>query len=217
MDGLFMNGMHIEVRFPLNANGRFSGFRGGGRGWHHGHRGGGMGGGGLLRAGRMLTSADLQLLLLALLEERPRHGYDLIKSIQELAGGAYVPSPGMVYPALNYLEELGQISSQPDGVKKQYRLTASGLATLDESRARVSLLFDDLKRAGLRLGKAREAYERSEGDSAAMGQSPSVTLEAARRDLKAALFDSLDESPEEQQRIAEILQRTIAEIRKNQR
>ena len=209
-----MNGRYREESFSLYANGRFSGFRGGGRGWPHGRHGGGMGGGGLLRAGRMLTSADLQLILLALLEDRPRHGYDLIKSIQELAGGAYVPSPGMVYPALSYLEELGQIESQPDGVKKQYRLTASGLAALNESRARVSTLLDVLKRVGQRLGKAREAFERSEGDSAATGQSPSVTLEAARRDLKAALFDCLDESLEEQQRVAEILQRTIAEIRK---
>src|SRR5258708_25637171 len=150
-----MNGRYLEERFSLYANGRFSGFRGGGggRGWPHGRHGGGMGGGGLLRAGRMLTSADLQLVLLALLEDRPRHGYDLIKSIQELAGGAYAPSPGMVYPALSYLEDLGQIEAQTDGAKKQYRLTAPGLAALDESRARVSTLLEVLKRVGRRLGK----------------------------------------------------------------
>jgi DNA-binding PadR family transcriptional regulator len=212
-----MHGGYLEERVSLHASGRFSGFRGGGRGMHHGGRhGGGMGGGGMLRAGRMLTSTDLQLVLLALLEQRPRHGYDLIKSIQELAGGAYVPSPGMVYPALNYLEEIGQIAPQSDGAKKRYHLTAPGLAALNESRARVATLLDDLKRVGRRLGNAREAFERSEGDIAATGQSPFVALEAARRDLKAALFDCLDESLEEQQRVAEILQRTIAEIRKRQ-
>jgi DNA-binding PadR family transcriptional regulator len=172
------------------------------------------GGGGMLRAGRMLTSADLQLVLLALLEQRPRHGYDLIKAIQELAGGAYVPSPGMVYPALNYLEEIGQVAPQPDGAKKQYHLTTPGLAALNESRARVATLLDVLKRVGRRLGNAQEAFERPEGAFAATRESPSLALEAARRDLKAALFDCLDESLEEQQRVAEILQRTIAEIRK---
>jgi DNA-binding PadR family transcriptional regulator len=172
-----------------------------------------MGGGGMLRAGRMISSSDLQLLLLALLEVRPRHGYDLIKSIQELAAGAYVPSPGMVYPALNFLEELGQISAQQDGAKKQYSLTDSGLAALNESRARVSALMDLLRRVGLRFGRAQEAFESSEPVSAASA-SPSAPLEAARRDLKAVLFDCLDEPPEEQQRVAEILQRTILEIRK---
>jgi DNA-binding PadR family transcriptional regulator len=75
----------------------------------------------------MLSAADLQLILLALLEERPRHGYDFIKAIEELTGGAYTPSPGMIYPALSYLDEIGQVTAQPDGAKKQYRLTEAGL------------------------------------------------------------------------------------------
>lgn len=204
-----MTGYLFEERFSIFVTGRFSGYRGGGHGWR-GHPGGGMGGGGIggggfLRAGRMLKSADLQLLLLALLETRPRHGYDLIKSIQEMAGGAYVPSPGMVYPALNFLEELDQISAQQDGAKKQYSLTNSGQAALNENRARVLTLIDSLERAGQRL---------TEPAAAAAGLSPAPTLEAVRRDLKAVLFDCLDESPAEQQRVAGILERTIAEIRK---
>ena len=169
-----------------------------------------MGGRGL-RAGRMLSALDLQLIILTLVEERPRHGYDLIKAIQELAGGAYMPSPGMVYPALNFLEESGQVELQRDGVKKCYRLTEAGLVALNESRARISTQLDALKRVGQRLGRAQAAYE---ADSPAAEPSAPAALETARRDLKAALFDSLDASAEEQQRIAEILQRTIAEIRK---
>ena len=190
----------------LYANGRFSGFRGG-RGGFRSHRHGGGGGGGLLRAGRLLTAADLQLLLLALLETRPRHGYDLIKSIQELASGAYVPSPGMVYPALNYLEELGQVAVQAEGAKKQYTLTANGLAELDGNRQKVAELLDVLKRVGRRLGRAQAEYERAE-------EGAPGSLDAVRREFKAALFDTLDEPPEEQQRVAEILQRALAEIRK---
>ena len=57
-------------------------------------------GGRAFRAGRRLASGDLQLLLLALLAEKPSHGYELIKAIEQRSGGFYVPSPGMVYPAL---------------------------------------------------------------------------------------------------------------------
>src|SRR5438552_2370681 len=66
----------------------------------------GMGGRGFV-AGRKLAAGDLQLLILALLERNPRHGYEIIKALGEYSGGFYAPSPGMVYPALTYLEELG--------------------------------------------------------------------------------------------------------------
>src|SRR5688572_29640957 len=62
--------------------------------------------GGDFRTGRKLASADLQLLILALLAEKPRHGYELIKAFEERSSGFYTPSPGMIYPALTYLEEL---------------------------------------------------------------------------------------------------------------
>ena len=93
-------------------------------------------------------------------------------------------------------------------------LTAAGLAVLNENRPRVTILLDVLKRVGRRLGKAQEAFEGPESDSTTAAQPPAVALDTVRRDLKAALFDCLDESPEEQQRVAAILQRTIAEIRK---
>ncbi len=79
--------------------------------WRHGRdfmRGfkGGMFGGGF-RTGRKFDAADLQLIILALLSEQPRHGYELIKTLEERSGGFYVPSPGVIYPALTYLEETG--------------------------------------------------------------------------------------------------------------
>src|SRR5215469_10345922 len=74
----------------------------------------GMGGGGF-RTGRKLGAADLQLVILALLKERPRHGYEIIKALEERSAGFYVPSPGMVYPALTYLEEVGQAIVESDG------------------------------------------------------------------------------------------------------
>src|ERR1700735_4750951 len=64
-------------------------------------------GGRAMRAGRMLASGDLQLIILALLSDKPRHGYEIIKAIEEHCSGIYTPSPGVVYPALTYLEETG--------------------------------------------------------------------------------------------------------------
>src|ERR1700723_824874 len=83
-------------------------------------RGGGPGGRGF-GMGRKLPSADLQLLILQLLAEKPRHGYEIIKALEERSKGFYVPSPGMVYPALTYLEEIGHATVEADGARKLHR------------------------------------------------------------------------------------------------
>ena len=81
----------------------------------------------------MLASGDLQLIILALLSEKPRHGYEIIKQVEEHSSGAYTPSPGMVYPALTYLEEMGYAASGVrEGTKKLYRITETGTAYLNE-------------------------------------------------------------------------------------
>src|SRR5581483_12085504 len=107
------------------------------RGHRHGRHGygpfaagcaGGTGmGGGAFRSGRKLGAADLQLVILALLKEKARHGYEIIKALEERSGGFYVPSPGMVYPALTFLEETGAaIVFESEGSKKLYRITPEG-------------------------------------------------------------------------------------------
>src|SRR5215470_2046163 len=81
-----------------------------GRGPHHGQRPGGWSeerhGG---RRRRVFDSGELRLVLLKLIADEARHGYELIRAIEELSGGLYVPSPGMVYPTLTMLHEMGQI------------------------------------------------------------------------------------------------------------
>src|ERR1700742_488389 len=94
-----------------------------GEGFGPGGRGGGRGGFG---PGRKLGSGDLQLLLLALRAEKPSHGYELIKALEERSSGYYSPSPGMVYPALTYLEELGHASVTAEGTRKLYSATEAG-------------------------------------------------------------------------------------------
>ena len=84
--------------------------------------------GGNFRIGRMLASGDLRLVALYLIEQQPRHGYDLIKAIEEHSHGFYSPSPGIVYPALTYLEEAGYVTSAAEGNKKLYTITEEGRA-----------------------------------------------------------------------------------------
>ena len=103
--------------------GHFGGF---GAGFGHGT---GLGGRGFF-GGRKLGSGELQLVILALLEERPRHGYEIIKALEDTSKGFYAPSPGMVYPALTYLEEVGYATVEAEGSKKLYRITDAGLTAM---------------------------------------------------------------------------------------
>ena len=79
--------------------------------------------------GRKMGSVDLRLVLLTLLAERPSHGYELIKSLEERSGGFYSPSPGMVYPALTWLEEVGYAGVTTEGAKKRYAITEGAAST----------------------------------------------------------------------------------------
>jgi DNA-binding PadR family transcriptional regulator len=155
--------------------------------------------------GRKLASADLQLLILGLLEEKPSHGYEIIKALDERSKGFYVPSPGMVYPALTYLEEIGHATVEPVGTRKLYQITDAGKEHLERNRSVVDALFAQFGRIGERMDRVRRALNADEAGEES-------DLLRARRDLKAAIADKLDSSREEQQRIAEILNRATAEI-----
>jgi DNA-binding PadR family transcriptional regulator len=196
-------------------------------GRHHGGRGFGsfgkgfMDGGGGGRAfgmGRKLASVDLQLLILGLLAEKPRHGYEIIKDLDERSKGFYIPSPGMVYPALTYLEEIGHATVEAVGARKLYHITDAGKKHLDGNRGTAEALFAQFGRVGERMDRVRRAMraeETGEGDSEERREHErrgSKELQRARRDLKAALLDKWDSSREEQQRIADILKRAAADI-----
>lgn len=103
-----------------------------------GHGGPGGRGGRGERAERVFGRGDLPLIVLALIEISPRHGYEIIKAIEERCGGAYAPSPGAVYPTLTLLEEQDHVtSSESASGKKLYTITDLGRAYLDENRAQV--------------------------------------------------------------------------------
>ena len=178
------------------------------------------------RRGRKLGSADLQLLLLALLAERPSHGYELIKALDERSKGYYAPSPGMVYPALTYLEEIGHASVEAQGSRKLYQVTDAGKTQLEAQRPHVDALLRQLAYLGERMDAWRSAVDaRGDGDAdAAFERGPGgrgsarrafghPELRAARRSLIGALIDKAESGADEQRRIAAILERAAAEIR----
>jgi DNA-binding PadR family transcriptional regulator len=95
-------------------------------------RGRGMGGG----RRRVLDAAELRLLLLRLIAEQPRHGYDLIRDIEARTNGAYAPSPGVIYPTLTLLQDMALIEEEAvEGSRKSYRITPAGVAEVDANAA----------------------------------------------------------------------------------
>ena len=174
---------------------------------------GGAGGRGFF-IGRKVDSDTLQLVILALLAEEPRHGYEIIKAIEQVSRGFYAPSPGMVYPALTYLEETGCATVEQDGTRKRYRITEPGRARLAEHRDYVDGVLGQLARVGSRMDHVRQAFA---GDDAhAAGDVGQAAVDAARRALRAALQAKLNAAPsaEELERVAEILKRAADELRK---
>lgn len=115
--------------------------------------------GGNFRIGRMLASGDLRLVALYLIEQQPRHGYDLIKAVEEKSHHIYSPSPGIVYPALTFLEEAGYVTSAIDGNKKLYTITDEGRTHLADNREAIESTLDFLGKAGARMKEWRQRWQ----------------------------------------------------------
>ncbi len=194
------------------------GHRWGGRHGRHrrGHRfggGHGAGGGDDIRAGRMLAQGDLRLILLALIAEQPRHGYEIIKLIEDKTEGWYSPSPGIVYPTLTLLEELGYVTAQTEGAKKLFTITDEGRADLKQN--------DELAKAVLdRLGAVGAHFERMRGrggdrETGQRDTSVPQLVNAAFDNLRSATRERLDRDPEAEPKVVEILARAAADLRRS--
>jgi len=182
-------------------------FGGGGPGGPGGFGGEGDG----FPRGRKFTSDDLQLMLLALLADRPSHGYELIRELDARSNGFYSPSPGMVYPALTYLEEVGQVTVEVEGNRKRYAVSEAGREHLAANRERVDLIFAKLTHIARKMDSVRRAFAGEEpADVSEGGWVPELV--EARRALKKALVLRTNASADEQRRIAAILVRATAEI-----
>jgi DNA-binding PadR family transcriptional regulator len=196
---------HIHFHFAHHAIGRHGGRHRFGRG---GHGFFGRGSGGDFPPSRRLASQDLQLVILALLADQPAHGYELIRTIEERSDGFYTPSPGVIYPALTYLEEVGHASVEQDAGRKRYSITAQGRAHLEEYRTTADAILQALSRIGRRMDEVREAFAGvSDLDAEA-----SEELHRARHALKRAMRAKHGGDAAEARRIAKILERAAAEI-----
>ncbi len=197
----------------MHMAGKFGGRGGGGFG-PFGGRGGGRGGpGDMFRAGRMLADGDLKLITLSLLAEAPRHGYDIIKALEERTSGIYSPSPGVVYPTLTFLEEAGYAASAAEGNKKVFSITEAGQAHLADNREMIDGVLEHLERFGRKMAKAREWFgwndEGEEGGRrGGRGDSSEARDEfrAIRHRLRAALGDIVDAPAEKQAKAISILE-----------
>ena len=139
-------------------------------------------GGGL---GRLFAHGDLRLVILHLIAEKPRHGYEIIKAIEEQVAGSYSPSPGVIYPTLTLLDELGYVTvSTGDGAKKLHEITAEGRAFLDANRRTVDALL-------VRMAETSRAH----------GGGPAPQILRAMENLKLALRLRLSRGPLSEEQI----------------
>ena len=154
--------------------------------------------GGPWRGGRMFEQGDLKYVILQLLEEKPRHGYEIIKEIEDRFSGAYSPSPGTVYPTLTLLEDLGYARAKPEeGGKKIYEITDEGRAHLAENKP----LIDDI------FSKIEEFAQSIFGE-------PMMEVNRGLKNVAAAVYGSKrsGRSTEQMKKIREILDRAAVEI-----
>jgi DNA-binding PadR family transcriptional regulator len=163
-----------------------------------GHYRGGRGG----RLGRVFDHGDLRYVLLHLIAEKPRHGYELIKAIEEQFGGAYSPSPGVIYPTLTLLEELGYVRPESaEGTRKLFSITTEGTAFLNANRPLVDAI----------LGRMAEV-------SRAYGGGPAPEIRRAANNLRLALSIRLRRGPLEPAQVRTIvdaLDRVAGEIERS--
>ena len=202
--GAGRHGHHRGGGFGWGRGGR----HGGGHGNGPGNGPGGFGGGEMFKIGRMFAQGDLKLVVLTLVAEQPRHGYEIIKVIEEKTSGIYSPSPGVVYPTLTFLEESGYLTAESEGSKKLYRITPEGEAYLKPNRDVVEAIMDRLEALGRRAARMRKAF----GWDSDGSRLPQV-VDAALSNLREAAGKRLEADENAESRIVEILLKAASDIK----
>ncbi len=187
-----------------HRRGRFGGFGFGGR-----HGMGGMNPEDM-RARRMLAQGDLRLIALAFIAEAPRHGYEIIKLVEEKTADWYSPSPGIVYPTLTYLEEAGYVTASTEGSKKLYAITEEGRAYLKANRDLVDVVLDRLSAFGERVNRWRREARSDREDR----RSLPPLVEATFDHLRETVSKRLEDDAETEASLVEILARAAADLQR---
>ena len=167
----------------------------------------------MVRAGRMLATGDLRLIALALIAEQPRHGYEIIKVLEEKTSGWYSPSPGIVYPTLTYLEEAGYVTAQAEGSKKPYTITDEGRAYLDQNRDFVDAVLERLAAIGGKIARMRRRLGGDEEDDR-RGPALPPLVRAALENLREVAGERLENDADSEAKLVEILARAAQELKK---
>lgn len=167
----------------------------------------------MMRAGRLLAQGDLRLIALVLIAEQPRHGYEIIKLIEEKTADWYSPSPGIIYPTLTYLEELGYLTAQAEGAKKLYTITDDGRAHLAANRDLAQAVLDRLAAIGEKAARIRRMREQG-GDDRRDDDMPR-SIRGAFEDLSEAVRELLRNDREAKGRIIETIDRATAALRQH--
>jgi DNA-binding PadR family transcriptional regulator len=139
------------------------------------------------RSGRLFDHGELRLVVLALISEQPRHGYEIIKEIEDRVAGTYSPSPGVIYPTLTMLEELGQATVAESNGKKLYAITADGAAYLTANKTALD-----------------QALQRMQSVNTAHSGGPAPEIMRARENLKLALRLRESRGPLTEQQVRDI-------------
>ena len=181
---------HLHQHEAFRRAGHGEGF---GR-WRHG---GGFGG----REGRMFDSGELRLVILALIAEKPRHGYEVIKALGERVGGDYSPSPGVVYPTLTLLEDMGLASASIDAAnRKLYAITPEGQNFLAENKAQVDAILARLTGGQEGEGVGAGSVMRAMWNLRAAVKLKLIGRQATREQVQA-IVDALDEAAKKIERM----------------
>ena len=152
--------------------------------------------------GRMFDGGELRLVLLKLIADQPRHGYDLIREIEELTGGAYAPSPGVVYPTITLLADMGLIEEQAaEGAKKLFAVTAAGTVHLEENKEQVAELFARLAEVGAQRERTDVAPVRRAMHNLRSVLQTRLMREDASADTKHEIAAMLDEVAQKIERL----------------
>lgn len=170
--------------------------------------------------GKLLSSDEMHLIVLHLMQEKPIYGYEVMKAVEQLTSGVYTPSPGMIYPLLNYITELNQADIEVEGKRKKFTITPDGNAFLEENSENLSIILERIKLYGERLHDMKSRMEEEESAEDAWGREHGGAqnfdmrreFHEIRHNLRKAMFKKRLASPEERKRVIGILQKAIEDI-----
>jgi DNA-binding PadR family transcriptional regulator len=163
-----------------------------------------------MRVGRILTQGDLRLTALSFIAEAPRHGYGIIKLVEEKTADWYSPSSGIIYPALTYLEEAGYVTASAEGSKKLYAITREGREYLKTNRELVEAVLDRLTALGQRVSRWRSA---ARAKTINRRNLPPL-VEAAFHHLRETVRRRLEDDAEAEAHLVEIIAGADAELQR---